>query len=1105
MTNKYWILLQISCVIFIVSGVIGVSRTNHLTLAAPLTDEPTPVPLQPLDDSPPPPKNSSPKIHQALVANTVIINEVAWGGTAASSSDEWVELYNATTQTITLADWRITSEGGLNIPLNGYLAPESYYLLERSDDQTVSDILADLIYTGSLNNQGDTLSLYQGDTIVDTANLAGSAWPAGSGSPDYRSMERVSVTAADAPSNWISHDQFHRNGLDAAGQPLNGTPKQANSTTYPAAPVIPLLISEVLYEATTPKTNGDEFVEICNPTTEIASLRGYKVGDEETAGQSEGMYRFPDETTLAPQACLIVAKNAANFVARFGLLPEFEVVTRGEGYEDLAAVPNLSRYTRWGQGNWALADHRDELLLLGPNDEVVDAIAFQGGAYAILGLTPSARADAPLSLQRVWPSDSDWMAADFFADIPTPKLTAPLPAPTVFSPAPALADGMQAYLGLLQGQSTFSAGSRPPHLMFAEAKAQGLHFLGLTDLGDQLSDQAWSATQSWAAQATVSNTFVALSGFMWQEDSSLQSRAEQESEVGPISIFGQDQTIHPQHLQRATLLDVYAYLVAHPTLVGQLHADFDLPPYVVDATPLFALYQITEMAQLYRAWAIGWPLAPSTQATEAHPQARTGLIAPHLSPADLFAAIRARRVFVTEDENLVLALRGRSAGTQSVWMGGQIDAGETEFDISLLDADGETATMTVYEGNIPLISLDVTVPSTTTLTLETQPGQVYWVLAEQLDGDQAHTAPLWTKGQAQAKQIWLNEVLPAPKDWDWDGNGEANSQDEWLELFNPNARAVSLSGWSVQDASGKSYIFPEEAIIKAQGYYILYRAVSNIALNNSDETIVLQRLDGSVADSLTYSKSPGSDISLCRLPSGKAWHDRCIPTPMNENDELPPEQPLSLSIYDAKQVTEGAWVRVRGYVTVPPDVFGVNVMYIQDDRHGIRVKLPSKHGRFFELGHHVEVTGYLDLFWHEWEIDIRDAKDIKLLEGHRLITPLPIGSGLLREGYEGLLVQVTLQPLAFEKRKRHFWGDDGTGLAYIYVYSKTGIKRRGLTLDAPMTIVGIAGQRTRSPDPIDGYRLYPRYQFDIIQHQIEEEDASPVPEGWPSELPETGR
>ena len=75
----------------------------------------------------------------------VIINEIAWMGTTALASDEWLELFNTTSQTIDLTGWGLFEAGGdtLIISLAGQISSQGYYLIERSDDDTVFDILAD--------------------------------------------------------------------------------------------------------------------------------------------------------------------------------------------------------------------------------------------------------------------------------------------------------------------------------------------------------------------------------------------------------------------------------------------------------------------------------------------------------------------------------------------------------------------------------------------------------------------------------------------------------------------------------------------------------------------------------------------------------------------------------------------------------------------------------------------------------------------------------------------------------------------------------------------------------------------------------------------------
>ena len=164
----------------------------------------------------------------------VVINEIAWGGSAASTSDEWIELYNTTEAAIDLTGW-ILAFGETAIELDGernsVIEAGGYFLLERTDDGTVSDVDADVLYTGSLSNGGATIELRNAaDEIVDRVDATETGWPAGTasgGEPPFASMERVDPFREAA--EWASNDGRIRNGADANGDPLNGTPGQENS------------------------------------------------------------------------------------------------------------------------------------------------------------------------------------------------------------------------------------------------------------------------------------------------------------------------------------------------------------------------------------------------------------------------------------------------------------------------------------------------------------------------------------------------------------------------------------------------------------------------------------------------------------------------------------------------------------------------------------------------------------------------------------------------------------------------------------------------------------------------------------------------------------
>jgi uncharacterized repeat protein (TIGR01451 family) len=178
----------------------------------------------------------------AAAPGDVVINEVAWAGHAGLAGDEWIELYNTTAHPITLNGWRLYSaDGEPNITLSGTVSAQGYYLIERTDDDTVSDVPADWMgsFGNGLANAGEVLTLTDElNGVIDTANGNGGPWPGGSASPGYYSMERIDPLAPDTDANWAGNDGLTRNGLDAAGNPINGTPKTRNSAASPAADLV---------------------------------------------------------------------------------------------------------------------------------------------------------------------------------------------------------------------------------------------------------------------------------------------------------------------------------------------------------------------------------------------------------------------------------------------------------------------------------------------------------------------------------------------------------------------------------------------------------------------------------------------------------------------------------------------------------------------------------------------------------------------------------------------------------------------------------------------------------------------------------------------------
>jgi hypothetical protein len=307
------------------------------------------------------PINGTPKQPNSALTSysplSIIINEVAWMGTVASSDDEWIELYNPGSSLINLTNWRLVADDGSpDIVLNGTIASGGYFLLERAYDNVITDVTADQIYIGELEDSGETLRLRAPDgTIVDTANSDGGAWPAGTVSPNG-SMERMDVIA-DTTLAWVTNvNMASWLNDDAAGQPVHGTPGRLNwgfgvtQTPIPATPtaVQPLrvVINEVAWAGTQSSSN-DEWIELYNPSGQNISLNGWS----------------------------LKAADGSPNIALSGTIKSGDYFLLERTDEDTTDVPSDLIYTG------SLSNTGEILRLYDPNGHIVDTANSNGGAW----------------------------------------------------------------------------------------------------------------------------------------------------------------------------------------------------------------------------------------------------------------------------------------------------------------------------------------------------------------------------------------------------------------------------------------------------------------------------------------------------------------------------------------------------------------------------------------------------------------------------------------------------------------------------------------------------------------------------------------------------
>jgi len=226
----------------------------------------------------------------------IVINEICWMGTNVSQNKEWIELYNNTKTLTSLDGWKLISEDkGIEIELKGVISAEGFFLLERTDDNSVPKILANQIYKGYLSNEGERLSLIdESEKIIDGIDCSESWF--GGNNLTKSTLERIdSKLAGSDKDNWQESNVS------------GGTPGQKNSegqklilkesisdikmpSSFPSG----VLINEILPSPEGPDSEN-EYIEIFNENAFEVDLSDWTLSDLERTTKT---FKFQKETKI---------------------------------------------------------------------------------------------------------------------------------------------------------------------------------------------------------------------------------------------------------------------------------------------------------------------------------------------------------------------------------------------------------------------------------------------------------------------------------------------------------------------------------------------------------------------------------------------------------------------------------------------------------------------------------------------------------------------------------------------------------------------------------------------------------------------------------------
>ncbi|MCP4147574.1 MAG: MBL fold metallo-hydrolase [bacterium] len=316
---------------------------------------------------------------------TVVVSEVFYDTPGTDSDEEWIELYNKTTSAVDIGGWTITDNNGTGstytIPVGSTIGPESYFTIAA--DSTGFNALygydADLYGSiPALNNTGDALLLKDNyDRLLDTV-----AWEGGAsaGVPtDWGSSSAPSAsTGSSIERSDVSVDTHtYADWASASG---NGDPQTQNGGSG-------VVFSEIFYD--TPGTDSkEEWIELYNNSASSVDIGGWVITDNNGTGSS---YSIPSSTTIAAGGYLTIGINTSGFYNLYGYNPTIT-----------GSIP-------------ALNNTGDALLLKNGDGDVVDTVAYEGGASSGVpsgwGSGPSAPTGSSIVRTSVTvdtDTDADW-------------------------------------------------------------------------------------------------------------------------------------------------------------------------------------------------------------------------------------------------------------------------------------------------------------------------------------------------------------------------------------------------------------------------------------------------------------------------------------------------------------------------------------------------------------------------------------------------------------------------------------------------------------------------------------------------------------------------
>ncbi|MBI2415813.1 MAG: lamin tail domain-containing protein [Candidatus Kerfeldbacteria bacterium] len=236
-------------------------------------------------------------ITSPVYSTAVSIVELLPNPSGSESSDEFIELYNDSTDTIDLTDWMVSDATATDYVLSGSIGANQYLVIYREASHL------------ALNNTGDTVELFHPDgALVDTITYTGSVDDDVSYAYTTATDWQWSITATPGRSNVITNTETAEEDEpdeDAEATEEDDTTENTNSpeeddTIEPSHDFSDdIMLSELLPDPAGSDAT-DEWIELYNAGQADVNLYDWQITD------ASNDYTFSDVSTITTGGYIVL-------------------------------------------------------------------------------------------------------------------------------------------------------------------------------------------------------------------------------------------------------------------------------------------------------------------------------------------------------------------------------------------------------------------------------------------------------------------------------------------------------------------------------------------------------------------------------------------------------------------------------------------------------------------------------------------------------------------------------------------------------------------------------------------------------------------------------